>query len=192
MSIRTSTDPATGGSPGAAAPTPWKTEENGGQQETLRYSKLLVATDGSAAALRAGGYAARLARRLGAKLYILNVVNIHWTFIGGVHYGEAVRELTRTGREATAEIKALADQDGVECEELIVEGDPARAIVGVAEEVDADCVLLGRETRSRLEGVLFGDVSQDVLRLSSRPVLVAGSGHPTVAESAYKQKLEVR
>ena len=162
------------------------------RQDASHYSKLLVAVDGSEAALRAGEYSVRLAERLGAKLYALNVVNTHWTFVGGIHYGEAVRELTRTGREATAEIKALADQNGVECEELILEGDPARAIVRVAEEVEADCVVLGRETRSRLEGVLFGDVSQDVLRLSSRPVLVAGSGHPTVAESAYKQQLEVR
>lgn len=163
------------------------------QQDVSNYSKLLVATDGSDAALKAGEYAVRLAERLGAKLYVLNVVNIHWAFVEGVHYGEAVRDLTRSGREATAEIKVLADHGGVECEELIVEGDPAQAVVRVAEEVGAGYIVLGRETRSRLEGVLFGDVSQDVLRISDRPVLVVGGEqHPIVAGSPNAKELEVR
>ena len=161
-------------------------------QGASRFSKLLVAIDGLDAALHAGEYALRLAKSLGAKLYVLNVVNIHWAFVGGVHYGEAVRELTQTGREATAEIKALADHDGIECEELIVEGDPAQAIARVAEEIEADCTLVGREKMSRLENVLFSGVSQEVLRLSTHPVLVVGSEHPTATETLNKQELEVR
>lgn len=66
----------------------------------------------------------------------------------------------------------------------MAEGDPARAIVGVAGEVGADLMVVGRETMSRLERTLFGDVSAGVLRLSDRPVLVVGGDRPHSERSA--------
>ena len=138
---------------------------------------VLVATDGSEVSLRAGEYAARLADGLGAKLFALYVVDEHLAFHAGIHYGELVKQLSEEGREATGKMRALAEEAGVECEELIVFGRPELSILAVAEEVEADPIVLGTEGMSGLEHALIGSVSEEVLRHANRTVLVVG-GHP--------------
>ena len=138
---------------------------------------MLVATDGSEASMRAAEYAARLASGLGAKLFGLYVVDEHLTFSSGVHYADFIERLSREGREATGEVRALAEKAGVEFEELIVLGRPDRVIVAAAEESRADPIVLGSEGKSRTEHALLGSVSEEVLRQANRTVLVVG-GHP--------------
>ena len=148
-----------------------------GETVTPGEPAVLVATDGSGASLRAGEYAVRLAGGLGAKLFVLCVIDEHLAFHSGVHYGEFVEMLHRDAREATGKVRDLADEAGVECEELVVLGRPERAILAVAEEVGADPVFLGSEGMSRLEHALVGSVAEDALRRAKRTVLVVG-GHP--------------
>ncbi len=138
---------------------------------------VLVATDGSEVSLRAGEHAAQLAERLGAKLFVLYVVDEHLAFHGGIHYAELVERLSEDGREATGKVRALAENAGVECEELIVFGRPDQTILAVAEEVGADPIVLGAEGKSGLEHAFIGSVSEEVLRRANRTVLVVG-GHP--------------
>ncbi len=148
-----------------------------GETEGFEGPAVLVATDGSEVSLRAAEYAARLAGGLGAKLFALYVVDEHLTFSSGVHYAEFIERLSRDGREATGEVRALAKKAGVEFEELIVLGRPDRAIVAAAEEIGADPIVLGTEGKSRMEHALLGSVSEEVLRHANRTVLVVG-GHP--------------
>lgn len=147
-----------------------------GEAEGFEGPAVLVATDGSEVSLRAADYAARLAVGLGAKLFALYVVDEDLTFRSGVHYGDFVERLSRDGREATGEVRALAEKAGVEFEELIVLGRPHRAIVAAAEEIGADPIVLGSEGKSRMEHALLGSVSEEVLRHANRTVLVVG-GH---------------
>lgn len=135
---------------------------------------LLAATDGSEAALHAGERAVGLAGFLGAKLYVLNVVDEDGAFRAGIHYGEAYKELAAFGGRATGRIAEVAGRAGVEHEEVIVAGDPAGAIVAVAEKVGADYVIMGAEGVSRLGNALFGSVSEEVLRRTDRTVLLVG------------------
>ena len=150
------------------------------QNEGPRGPAVLLATDGSEVSLRAAEYAARLADGLGAKLFALYVVNEHLTFRSGVHYREFVQRLSEDGREATGRVRALAEEAGVEFEELIVLGRPDRTILDVAEEIGADPIVLGSEGTSRIEHALLGSVSEEVLRNADRTVLVVG-GHPEYA-----------
>jgi nucleotide-binding universal stress UspA family protein len=138
---------------------------------------VLVATDGSEVSLRAGEYAVRLADGLGAKLFALYIVDERLAFHGGIHYGELVERLSEEGREATGKVRALAEEAGAECEELIVSGRPDQSILAVAEELGADPIVLGAEGMSGLEHALIGSVSEEVLRHANRTVLVVG-GHP--------------
>jgi nucleotide-binding universal stress UspA family protein len=138
---------------------------------------VLVATDGSEVSMRAGEYAARLAGSLDAKLFVLYVVDEHLLFHSGIHYGEFVSRLSEDGREATAKVRALAEEAGVESEELIVFGRPEQTILSVAEEVGADPIFLGAEGMSALEHTFIGSVSEGALRQANRTVLVVG-GHP--------------
>lgn len=155
--------------------------------------KLLLATDGSYASLRAAEHAVFLAGVLGAKLYALYVVDEDRAFRTGIHYGEAVGELARDGREALGEVAALAAASGVEHEEVLVEGRPREAIAGVAEAVGADYVVLGSHGETGIGRALLGSVSEGVFHLSKRPVLIVGGEaerppslqeHPTSGVSA--------
>jgi nucleotide-binding universal stress UspA family protein len=135
---------------------------------------LLAATDGSEASLHAGERAVGLAGFIGAKLYVLYVVDEDEAFRAGIHYGEASKELAAFDKQATGRIAELAQRAGVEYEEVVTAGDPARTILAVAEDVGADYVLMGAEGASRLSNALFGSVSEEVLRRADRTVLLVG------------------
>jgi nucleotide-binding universal stress UspA family protein len=74
-------------------------------------------------------------------------------------------------------VRALAEKAGIEFEELIVLGRPDRVIVAAAEEIGSAPIVVGSEGKSRTEHALIGSVSEEVLRLANRTVLVVG-GHP--------------
>jgi nucleotide-binding universal stress UspA family protein len=148
-----------------------------GATGTQEGPAVLVATDGSEVSLRAAEYAVRLADGLGAKLFALFVVDEHLMFRSGVHYGEFLERLSQDGREATGRVRALAEEAGVECEELLVLGAPERTIIAAAEELGADPIVLGSEGTSRLEHALIGSVTEEVLRHAKRTVLVVGGHH---------------
>jgi nucleotide-binding universal stress UspA family protein len=137
--------------------------------------KILISTDGSKASFHAAERAVYLAGHMGAKLYVLYAVDKDRAFHAGIHYGEALRELEKSGKEATEKVAALAAKHGVECEKLVVEGGrAARTILWEAEEVGADYIVMGTEGMSRLESIMIGSVAQEVLRNAERTVLLVG------------------
>ncbi len=139
---------------------------------------ILAATDGSEVSLRAGEHAVRLAEELGARLVVLYVVDEDAAFHAGIHYGDAVAEFALDGREATAKVASLAAEGGVECREVVVSGNPHRAIVSKANDLAADYIVLGSHGGSAFERAILGSVSAKVLHLAERPVLVVGGGVP--------------
>lgn len=137
--------------------------------------KILIATDGSKASFHAAERAVYLAGHMGAKLYVLYAVDKDQAFHAGIHYREALRELEIAGKEAIEKVAALAAKHGLECEKLIVEGlRAARIILGEAQEVGADYIVMGIEGMSRLESVIVGSVAQEVLRHAECTVLLVG------------------
>lgn len=57
----------------------------------------------------------------------------------------------------------------------LVDGDAAETIVGIADEQDADIIVLGTQGHSRVERFLIGSVTEKVLRRAHCPVLVVPS-----------------
>jgi nucleotide-binding universal stress UspA family protein len=137
-----------------------------------KYSNILVPTDGSEFSFHASDHAVYLAKECGARLYALNVVNADLAFHAGIHYAEGKAEMEKAGEEAVHRIKELCDANGVECEEMIIEGQPTEAIVEVADRIKADCIVIGSIGMSALERVLIGSVSDGVLRHAKCPVLM--------------------
>lgn len=140
--------------------------------EELKYTKILVPTDGSDYSYKAAEHAVYLARSLGAKIYVLNVVNVDLAFRSGIHYAEGMSELQQAGNEATARVRQICEKQGVECEELIVKGQPADTIIQVSRELCASCIVIGSIGMSAIERVLIGSVSEKVMRHANCPVLL--------------------
>lgn len=63
---------------------------------------------------------------------------------------------------------------GIAVEQVSRVGDPAAEILDVAEETDADHIVLGGRKRSPARSLLFGSVTQAVLLDADRPVSVTG------------------
>ena len=136
------------------------------------YKIILVPTDGSDYSFYAGEHAAYLAKSLGSKIYILNVIDTGLAFHAGIHMSESKSDMESSAREATVKIKALCDANGVESEVAIVKGKPADAIVTFATRVGADCIVIGSLGVSAIEEALVGSVSKSVLRSAKCPVLL--------------------
>lgn len=64
-------------------------------------------------------------------------------------------------------------ESGVTSEVTTVRGDPAPAILDVAQEVGADAILVSARERSPVGKAMFGSVTQSVVLESDRPVIVA-------------------
>jgi nucleotide-binding universal stress UspA family protein len=110
---------------------------------------ILVAVDGSTTSLRAGSYAAGLARRQGARLVVGHVV--HPPSMAMVPGASAALEATwEASREAVEQLRSEAEQGaawhGIDVEFRTAEGNPYGELVKMAEEVRAELVVLGAST----------------------------------------------
>jgi len=141
--------------------------------------RILVATDGSECADRAVAFAAGLAKDYKAELVIANIM-------GGYGLpGEVVRQfsqpqnawfdelLTSTSAQMLAKARDRARSLGVTTIQLDSRsGEVAQALVDLANERQADVIVVGRRGAGRLERLLLGSVSQKLAGLSPRPVIV--------------------
>src|SRR5213594_2117756 len=111
-----------------------------GSRATPAVGRVMVATDRSETADRAVGWAAAMAERYGAELFVVQVVVP--TNPAATEYGAA--EMTRT-EAAANELERYAHQLAGERgrSRVVLDDDPAGAIVRVAEEEVADVLVVG-------------------------------------------------
>jgi nucleotide-binding universal stress UspA family protein len=68
----------------------------------------------------------------------------------------------------------VAARRGIRCESLVREGHPTQQIAAAARQFQADRVLLGTRSRSKLGKLLLGSVAEQVLRSVYIPVMTVG------------------
>jgi nucleotide-binding universal stress UspA family protein len=71
-------------------------------------------------------------------------------------------------------VSAAKDHHG-RTEGILASGEPWRAILAKARELDCDLILMGTHGRRGLERALVGSVAEKVVRLSPIPVLTISS-----------------
>ncbi|WP_254545990.1 universal stress protein [Halomarina pelagica] len=153
----------------------------GGDADAGGYENVLVPTDGSGIAERAAPYGADLARRYGATLHLLNVVDVQregGLFNAGGVDAAFVERLEERGREKVdrlAERVRETDPDA-EPRTAVVRGAPHVGILEYADANDVDLVVMSSEGESNLAWQLLGSVADRVLRTVEVPVLIVPSG----------------
>ena len=136
--------------------------------------KILIATDGSEYTKSAIKKGLSLAKMLGAEaigVYVVDVRDFSGMSMEDMNY--AYVDLIRDhGDEILSELKEYGKEFGLDVRTIKREGIPADEIVSVAEEEDADLIVIGSFGRSALEKLLLGSVAEKVIRHAPCPVLV--------------------
>ena len=141
------------------------------------YRRILAAVDGSKASNKGLREALRLAKREGAQLFLLNVVNDFPAFAGleGPPPIDLVPLLREGGKRILARAQATACKAGVKAAPLlreIVGGPSADAIVREARKQRADLIVLGTHGRRGVRRLVLGSDAEQVVRTASVPVLL--------------------
>ena len=135
----------------------------------MMAKKILVPTDFSTTTQAAMNLATSLARDSGAALVILHVEEPPMAYGGGeFYYGiqePDQEELMRMLHEV------VPADPAVPYVHRSVTGDPAHAIVRIAEEEDVDMIVMTSHGRTGLTRLLMGSVAEVVVRHAKCPVL---------------------
>lgn len=135
-------------------------------------------------------HALTLARALGAKLILVNVVNTRYLdsleqYGGaglGLDRGEIINRTVKD-RQEVIERDYLSRAQGVSTQLIFKEGLPWEEILHAVKEVDADLLVVGSKGRGDVAGVLFGSAAEKVQRHATCPVLtVRGPEHSRAAK----------
>jgi nucleotide-binding universal stress UspA family protein len=152
------------------------------------YDRVLVPTDGRAAANAAATHAIDIAERYDATVHTLYVVDVRMSPISTGMDREAVLDLLdRSDRQPTAAIRDRAEAAGVAVVEAVRLGVPHETIRAYVADEDIDLVVMGTHGRTGLERALLGSVTERVLRSGDVPVLtVRGESDPSRADDATR------
>jgi len=143
------------------------------------YKKILVPTDGSENAERAGEYAITLADLSGADIILLNVIDTYYLeSIPQPDVRESVDEDLRAGVKRAVEHfeeKIEENQCNGTCKNvnfrvIIREGKPADIILKTIDEEGIDQVVMGKSGKQGLEKFLLGRTTDKIVKEAKVPV----------------------
>jgi nucleotide-binding universal stress UspA family protein len=141
--------------------------------ERVGIRTILLATDLSSASANAEELAFELATRLGGALLLVSVIDPRglWLPTGG--YRQRMDQARDARQIAAQGIVDRARREGVAVRTLIWEGDPGEAIVEAAIAEGVDLIVVGSHQRRGVDRLVMGSVSEQVVRTSPVPVVVA-------------------
>ena len=134
---------------------------------------IVVGTDGSDTAAQALREACELAKTTGAKLHIVSA----YVPLGGARVAGEDRGTWMVGPDV--QVDAVLDEAagsvhtrGVEVESYARKGDPADALLSVADEQDADLIVVGNKGMTGAKRFLLGSVPDKISHHASCSVLI--------------------
>ncbi|GAA1512409.1 universal stress protein [Dactylosporangium maewongense] len=132
---------------------------------------IVVGVDGSDPSLRAGAYAAGLARRQGARLVVVYVAGAPTASLFVAGAAAAVEQaITDATEDMRRQVEAGSVHAGIRAEFVAARGDPYSELVRVATELRADAVVVGAS--SRLGHRFVGSLAVRLVKSGKWPVTV--------------------
>jgi nucleotide-binding universal stress UspA family protein len=140
--------------------------------EPVPLRKILYATDLSDGSEVGMKVSLDLARRTGARLTVLHVLDPIPPYWGDM--GTLVVESEDRRREALNRLRLSIPgigSQGVEVTPMMIEGDPSREILRVADEEKMNLIVLNLEGKTLVERAVLGATAERVIRAAHVPVL---------------------
>ncbi|MGB3633636.1 MAG: universal stress protein [Rubrobacteraceae bacterium] len=137
-------------------------------------TRILLATDGSEDATLAARAAIDLSQKIGAELHVVHA----WQTVPSPHFETWINSsLEQEAQELLDEQKKkIEDSGGKVVEAYLRKNSPAEAIVGLANEIDADFIVIGSRGLGPVKRLLLGSVSEGVVHHAHVPVLILRGG----------------
>lgn len=143
-----------------------------------KFSKILVAIDGSEASMDAADYAIQMAREYNSKLIALHVILSDLT-IFGPNPPRHINELKQEAQKYLDKLREKSNLDSNNSDkkillrtELIASASAVGGIVGFAEKENTSLIVIGTRGRSGFKKLLLGSVAAGVVTHAHCPVMV--------------------
>jgi nucleotide-binding universal stress UspA family protein len=128
------------------------------------FKTILVPTDGSESAAKAEDLAISLAKKIGAMVIAVHVIDEKLIYPYEVMEDE--------GNEILTKVMGKGQENGVTVQEVLIFGDPRHDMNKIALKSGADLIVIGSHGRTGLERLLMGSVADTTLKTSEIPVLL--------------------
>ena len=136
--------------------------------------RILVGIDGSEPAAKAAQMAAEIAIRFGARVTLAYVVPR--LLLPPDAYGLTVADVEQEhhayAEKLLAHAVAQLGESGVQADTRVLTGPPAESLAEAAQASDVDLVVAGSRGRGAVHRMLLGSVSDRLVHISPKPVLV--------------------
>ncbi|HTV91467.1 MAG TPA: universal stress protein [Verrucomicrobiae bacterium] len=140
------------------------------------FNTILVAVDGSDPATAALDLATKLAKEDGAKLLLVNIVDVSKIVVaagyGSPYPVDAIEVMREAGTDILNGAKSSCEAAGLSAGVCSGEGDACDEILRIAEENNVGLICMGTHGRKGLAHFFVGSVAEGVVRGSKVPVLV--------------------
>jgi universal stress protein A len=141
----------------------------------MQFRHILAPTDFSEYSKKAVAFALELAKKFGAQLSILHVIELPpYPIEGYVPPSLSATFLDDLERQATqdlAELVPVAEAGDVEVVRLVTVGTPYRKIIETAESEHVDLIVMATAGRTGFSHLVMGSIAERVVRTASCPVL---------------------
>ena len=136
------------------------------------FKNILLAVDGSEYSHRAIEYAKSIAERYEANLWLIHVFSLTSDLLGYKDFEKLYAKRKSTGQAVLDDTKKIIGSTTFKMHQELIEGSEAEAILKVAENHQADLIVMGTRGFGAVKGLLVGSVSRKVIHLSTCPVMV--------------------
>jgi nucleotide-binding universal stress UspA family protein len=139
--------------------------------------RILVPVDGSSYSAKAMEKAQEIARAFGSTIVITHVLSFNvndYFYFGSEIENRLEKELRPLAAKTLEDAKASATKAGFEAETVLLEGNPADAIVEYANSNDFDLVVMGSHGLGRraITRFVMGSVAERVVHYVEKPILI--------------------
>lgn len=140
------------------------------------FGRILVVSRMTSNCQEAVHYGVSLARKYGAKLFLLHAIHNPFGLEGWnlpiVSLEKDYEKLMRQAKEDLDRILAKERSDGLEVTELIKKGEPTKEILEAVGELKIDLLIMLAHEEWRIEHFLFGRSNEDIVRKMPCSVLL--------------------